>query len=98
MAVTLDDSEHGTYGGYQLHGRRRRAGLEEGEPCAACRKAHADYVASWRARNPGKHQRQQTVQYCREKALRRLAEMHPRAFARLYREERAKLRSTVEVA
>lgn len=60
---------HGTYGGYQAH---RRLGEDA---CAACLDANNAYKAV---------QRSGGAENARERALRRLARLHPSEFRRLY--------------
>ncbi len=73
----------GTYAGAQVHRR-------QGEPnCDDCRRAHAAYIAKWRKQRPDLHAENVATQNARERALRRLAQMHPRDLRRLYLEEMA---------
>ena len=63
-------AEHGTYAGYVAH----TAGGST--PCAACRRAAADYQREWRKRSP-----KRAAQVARENARRRglsiLGQRHP---------------------
>ena len=63
--MTGDDISHGTYGGYQVHKKRRV------EPCAACRAAAADYQRKYRAVNPDNDTDRQYTR-ARNRALERL--------------------------
>lgn len=75
----------GTQSGYQAHGRR-------GEPrCEPCKKAHREYVAAWRRAYPRTQQHESEKQLARNRALRRLARLHPGEFRTLYDEELATL-------
>lgn len=77
--------EHGTYGGY--HECRQRV---EGS-CADCREANRTYLRAWRKRNREAQALIAAKQGARDKALRRLADLHPVAFGALYAEELALL-------
>jgi hypothetical protein len=61
--------KHGTYGGYQAHRR-----LDE-TACGPCLRANSNYKIK---------QRSTGVENARERALRRLARLHPSEFRRLY--------------
>lgn len=75
----------GTYAGYQIHGRR-------GEPrCEACKKANREYMAANRRAYPRRQQHEAAKQQARDRALRRLARLHPAQLRALYDEELATL-------
>lgn len=63
-------AEHGTYAGYVAH----TAGGST--PCAACRRAAADYQREWRKRSP-KRAAQVARQKVKDRALRILGQRHP---------------------
>jgi hypothetical protein len=71
----------GTYGAYQAHRRRGET------PCAPCRRANADYMAEIRRRYPRHRQRDYERTVIRNRALARLAELHPEEFEALLTEE-----------
>jgi hypothetical protein len=74
---------HGTLAGARAH---RAAG----EPiCQECTDAERASVREWRASNPSSARRSAERQNARLRALRRLAEQHPNAFAALLAEELA---------
>lgn len=75
----------GTYGGYQRC-KRRPAGA-----CAPCRRANADYIRRWRQDRSVSYACEKSKQLCRDRALRRLAALHPADLRALYEEELAKL-------
>jgi hypothetical protein len=75
-------SEHGTAAGYIRHVRAGESA------CDDCRAAHTLYVRLWRARGGMKNTREQKS--ARQRALSRLARMHPTHYRALYLEERAK--------
>jgi hypothetical protein len=87
MAHVID---HGSYGGYQQHQRLRRAGHVDVDPCDLCRAAANAYREQWRLKSREVYQRHIEVQYCRDRALRRLAKLHPEEFDALYDEELSK--------
>lgn len=84
--------ECGTYAGVGVH---RRA---DEELCADCKRANAAYMARWRKRRPDLHAENVATQDARNRALRRLARMHPRDMRRLYAEEMAVGRAPQERA
>lgn len=84
MTATFPRIEHGTYRGYQ----QCRKG---GDPCGRCREALNTYHRAWRASNPNKCARHAQTQSARDRALRRLAIMHPADMRYLYRQELHKL-------
>lgn len=72
----------GTYAGMSRHRRRYE------EPCAACKQAAADYVASWRRRTEADgEQRAKARRAQRWRAIQRLIDAHPDEFNQLLREE-----------
>jgi hypothetical protein len=75
----------GTYGAYQRH---RKAGEE---PCQPCRDANAQYTREFRRSRPELYARELASKYARWRALERLAREHPKRFATLLNEERAKV-------
>lgn len=79
----MSRAECGTYAGLGAH---RRA---DEDPCDACKRAGAAYMARWRKRRPDLHAENLATQEARSRALRRLARMHPRDMRRLYLEEMA---------
>lgn len=72
---------HGTYAGYQKHAKRHT------EPCDACRKAAAEYRTHYRITRPEVEDFHQDKAKCRDRALRRLAAIHPQDMAALYTDE-----------
>jgi uncharacterized membrane protein YccC len=73
--------EHGTYAAYQRH---RNTGSE---PCTECRKAATRYMANYRASKPERRVAEIERATARNRALSRLAKLHPAQFRALYREE-----------
>jgi muconolactone delta-isomerase len=72
----------GTAAGYIRHIRAGERACEE------CRAAHTLYVRLWRAR--GGMAKQRAYDSARQRALSRLARMHPTHYRALYLEERQK--------
>ncbi len=71
----------GTYAGAQVHRR------QDEKLCDPCRQAHAAHIAAWRKKRPDLHAENVATQDARNRALRRLARLHPRDMRRLYLEE-----------
>ena len=76
--------EHGTYAGYQKC-RRNDFG-----PCPACKQAATDYQRNRLNTNPQARQRARHSNNVRVRVLWRLAQLHPRDYERLVREETTK--------
>lgn len=76
-----DSIAHGTYLGYNAEQRR---GIEH---CDDCRAARAKYMKLYRHRKPDTYERNNRVQFARNRALRRLAAQHPEEMQLLYDEE-----------
>lgn len=74
--MSPDDPRHGTYAGYQ---RKCRC-----EPCTA---ANASYLRKLRATNPKVYARDKKRNAARNRALWRLAELHPDEYQKLYLDE-----------
>ena len=79
--TTTESIQHGTYSGYQKELKR---GLKT---CLECRAARAAYIRNYRRTWVVKQLKHQAKQHARDKALRRLAELHPQDMQRLYDEE-----------
>lgn len=75
------DIQHGTYGGYIQHGKQRV------KPCGACRAAASAYQRQWRSSKPELQRRHNEVKLARDRALRRLADLHPAELKTLYYDE-----------
>ena len=84
MSDTQTEPAHGTYARYQKHGR------EGSKPCAECRQAARRYAAEYRAKRPEKYREEKRRAYARERALSRLANMHPNEYRWIYAEELGK--------
>ena len=76
------NGEHGTYGGYQRHNRRREL------PCEACLVAARDYQRRFRALNPATRERDRWWTRTRSRAFERLACEYPERFAEILAEVR----------
>lgn len=84
--------ECGTYRGWAAH---RRA---DEYPCHPCKQANAAYMQGWRKRRPEMHAEHVATQDARNRALRRLARLHPQDMRRLYAAEMASARTRQERA
>jgi hypothetical protein len=80
-ARTRVEIAHGTYKGYQLHKKR---GIE---PCDTCRTANAAHMANYRTARPDIADLHQDRAKARDRALRRLAAIHPDDMQALYQDE-----------
>jgi hypothetical protein len=76
----------GTAAGYIRHIRAKETA------CDDCRAAHTLYVRLWRAR--GGMAKTRAVSSARQRALARLARMHPTLYRALYLEEKAREKGT----
>ena len=75
----------GTYGGYQAHGQRGE------ERCDACKEASRRYQSQRRKTYPRAQAAEKAKEYARDRALRKLARLHPAEFRVLYDAELATL-------
>jgi hypothetical protein len=78
-------ARHGTRGGYQAH---YRAGEQ---PCEACRRAHNQAVARWRAATPERIRTARLRAAAQRRAYARLAARYPDTYRELYEQEKALL-------
>lgn len=76
MSLEPEDDRHGTYAGYQAGCRAE-----------CCRTALRDYMRDYRANNPRAYGRERLRSNARQRALWRLAELHPDEFQSLYLDE-----------
>lgn len=77
----MSESDHGTYGGYQRHKRRRETA------CIECTEANRQYQAGVRASKPETIRRATRQAKVRNRALARLQEAHPAEYERLLTDE-----------
>lgn len=82
----------GTYAGYQAHGRRKE------QSCAVCQAAAAEYMREYRATKPDAYKRERFRAAARERALWKLAKLHPVQFRQLYIAEMANARRAADDA
>lgn len=78
-----NDPRCGTPAGYQAHQKRTE------DPCAKCRRARADYIKQ-RRQDPKIRALEVRREAARQRALSRLARIHPALYANLYAEELSK--------
>lgn len=79
------DDRCGTYAGVSAHHSR------DEQLCGPCREAGAAYMAQWRRDHPRSHGFEMDKQAARNRALRRLARLHPAELRVLYDEELTKV-------
>lgn len=72
----------GTTAGYQTHKRRGQ------EPCADCRRAQRDAMREYRASKAEVRDREYRYGLARNRAIRRLIDLHPAQFDALLAQER----------
>lgn len=72
--VEQDYDVCGTYAGVSAHKRDRT------RMCPACRAANTAYMREYRKRKPDGYQREKAKNHARERALWKLADLHPAQF------------------
>lgn len=80
----------GTYAGYQAHRKANE------EACTPCLVANREYLRDYRKRNPGYLAADAARRGARDRALRRLARLHPGEFRALYDVELVELKRRQE--
>lgn len=85
--VVMADEEHGTtYGKAQKCRKvRKRQGLTGA--CDRCNAVHAARMRGYRAKDPSLAARDRVRTAARQRAFKRLAQLHPAQFAGLFQEE-----------
>jgi hypothetical protein len=82
--VTFEGINHGTYGGAQMHAKYDIPMTEE----CGCRVARNEYMAAYRDSNKEVRDRTRIREAARQRALVRLAHLHPGDYRRLLEEEK----------
>lgn len=81
MTVEQAMDRCGTYAGWNRHQKAKTP------PCEPCRLAQRIYMREYRSKNPDYVDRVVKNSAARSRALTRLAQLYPKQFGKLYREE-----------